>query len=171
MISVKTKEELNALQNHVDGEFIAVEDTREVYQYKDGQYNLVDANTEIDTGVTLYELNQTAVDSLPTVDDYQITSCELKVEDYVKNKNNKYYMLLCNELKYYTLFVDDSGAKDAEAPTHLEMMNCLRKLGDIKSVEPTEDNGAIEAWVQCFGDNVSHVFYFFGYDLGVINCL
>ena len=42
-------------------------------------------------------------------------------------------------------------------------------LGDIKSIEVTEDGGAIEIWYTAHDD--SYVMYFFPYDAGVVVCI
>ena len=79
-------------------------------------------------------------------------------------------MLLNNELHYYTVFmVGLFNPPKENGPVQREITTCLFKIGDIKSVELTEDKKAIEIWVTG-DDNTSHVFYLFPYDAGVIKC-
>jgi hypothetical protein len=73
-------------------------------------------------------------------------------------------MLLCNELKYYTVF---NTEKAFEEKLEEVVFECLNNVGTIVAVDPTEDGAAIEIWVKL--EEEAKVFYFFGYDKGVID--
>jgi hypothetical protein len=47
-----------------------------------------------------------------------------------------------------------------------EVVDCLNNIGDIKAIDLTEANDAIEIWVQD-GENVTCL-YLFPYDSGVV---
>lgn len=78
----------------------------------------------------------------------------------------RYYMLLCRELNYYTVFQRQFTGLEDFGDVVIE---CLENLGNIKSIEVTEDKTAIEAWI-VNSDNEAHVVYLFNYDQGVIIC-
>ena len=86
------------------------------------------------------------------------------IKTYAKDNDGKFFMLLCNELKYYTVFVKDNGRYEMSN----EVIECAAELGKLKSVS-IDENGAVELWVQPDGDE-PHVMYFFNYDKGVIVC-
>ena len=75
-------------------------------------------------------------------------------------------MLLCRDLNYYTLFVIDL---ESDVRIEQEVLECLKELGTIKSVEEFEDKNVVEIWVQP-EDSDPVVMYFFNYDKGVIPC-
>lgn len=174
MISLKTKKHLDAVQNHTEGEYAYVEDEKRIYQYceADGGWEPVGAGTEINTGMTLYEVNQNVINNLPPLDEYELDVKETLIKGFIKDKGHKYYMLLNNELHYYTVFVTGlfNAPKD-NAPIQKEITNCLFHMGDVKSIELTEDKSAVEIWITREGEEkTSHVFYLFPYDDGVIEC-
>lgn len=79
---------------------------------------------------------------------------------------NHYYLLLCNELKYYTVFI--SGCGDSKPTLSKELYSCLDNIGQIKSIEVSEDGLALEIWIT--NEDDSYCMYFFNYDMGVIKC-
>lgn len=173
MISLKNKKMLDALPNHTDKEYALVEEEKRIYQYHEesDSWEPVGAGTEINTGMTLYEVNQAVVNKLEPLDEYVLSAKEVLIKDFIKNSKNKYYMLLCNELHYYTVFVTGLLNPPKEnAPIQREITTCLFKMGTVKSIEETPDKNAIEIWVTTDEDKSSHMFYLFPYDEGVIEC-
>lgn len=115
--------------------------------------------------VTLYQLNQMMVHQLPIYTEDDMDRAEDIIHDWVYNGNKgNYYMLLCNELSYYTLFhaVDNC----------LILENFIAELWDvlhdmvIRDIS-IDDNGAVAIWID-WDDNTSHCFYLFPYDKGVV---
>lgn len=76
-------------------------------------------------------------------------------------------MLLGRELNYYTLFFKEDHPNNIETIGE-GVIDCLSHIGKIKSIEETEDKGAVEIWVQ--HEDAITVLYFFLYDQGVIKC-
>ena len=91
--------------------------------------------------------------------------------DYVVDTDNTYYMLLSNELHYYTVFSFDKAHQNPNdlPPIEDEVIACVQDLGIIKSIAPNED-GVIEIWITDIDAEKSYPLYFFKYDLGVIQC-
>ena len=89
--------------------------------------------------------------------------------DIINNFANDgtFYMLLGRELNYYTLFFKEDHPNNIETIGE-GVIDCLSHIGKIKSIEETEDKGAVEIWVQ--HEDAITVLYFFLYDQGVIKC-
>lgn len=112
--------------------------------------------------LSLYEMNKQVISQLPEIEDIAVLT---PIRKY-KNKDGKYFMLLCRDLNYYTLFVIDL---ESDVRIEQEVLECLKELGRIKSVEEFEDKKLVEIWVQP-EDSDPVVMYFFNYDRGVIPC-
>ena len=117
--------------------------------------------------MTLYEMNQAEMINVRPLSASELKQhCEDIILDYVYNKcpDNKYFMLLCNHISYYTLFVNDDRT---EQTLNSEFLNCIEWVGDILSVAYNETNGVPEIWIKTPEGNC-HCMYFFAYDNGVI---
>lgn len=112
--------------------------------------------------LSLYEMNKQVISQLPEIEDIAVLT---PIRKY-KNKDGKYFMLLCRDLNYYTLFVIDL---ESDVRIEQEVLECLKELGRIKSVEEFEDKNLVEIWVQPENSDPV-VMYFFNYDRGVIPC-
>jgi hypothetical protein len=123
----------------------------------------------LDTGLTLYEVNQQLVAQLPNMTREKIEEKKEMFNNFLKKESAEYYMMLCKELSYYTIFRVLSN--DYIGPTcFTEVVECLLEFTDgIKSITETDDGNAIEIWVK--KDDTCHVVYFFNYTHGVIECL
>ena len=73
-------------------------------------------------------------------------------------------MILCKELSFYTIFAKDNYEKNSLEEAVLDY--CI-STGPIHSVSLTENNDAIEIWIEY--ENEVYVFYLFDYERGVIN--
>jgi len=162
MVRVKDINILNSLQIHEDKEFALVEDEQKVYQYMDGEWQ--EYKSDQNLGVTLYEINQMAVQQLEALDDEQITTAKTYIRDLTYKFDSQYFMLLCRDLNYYTIFILD---KDSEPKFEDEVVECLKVLGEIKSIEIYDE--LIECWITD-AENTAHVAYLFDYSQGVIKC-
>lgn len=121
----------------------------------------------IDTGLTLYDLNKQLVEKLPMLTDIVIEKKQKEIRKFINtiHPNVKYYMLLCNELNYYTLFHRDITNK---LELQNEMVECLKDLGAIQAIDTLEDKTAIECWIK--NETGTYMLLFFPYDMGVIEC-
>lgn len=118
--------------------------------------------------MTAYELNKLAYAKLPTI---QIGSKEWHdaldtlVHYTVTLPSNKYFMLLNNELHYYTVFhIVPKTFYDLS----LSFSDCIRAVGELITIEHNEATNALECWIK--KDNEAYMFPFFPYDEGVIEC-
>lgn len=115
--------------------------------------------------MTLYEMNQLAYAKLPEI---------TKSEDLINKKNDlitfiesfddKYFMMLNHEKRYFTLFVNfrPLGVRLAE-----EMIDVGQSLGKLKGIEIDKKNNIAEFWIQG-SDNICRMYAVFPYDKGVI---
>ena len=62
-----------------------------------------DAQTEVSLG-TLYDLNKGVIQQQPDLTAEQVAEKRTLVENFIKETKNKYYMLLCNDRRDFTVF-------------------------------------------------------------------
>ena len=116
--------------------------------------------------MNLYDLNKQIISQMPALDEDGIDLALMTVAAYIKNTENKYYMLLCKDVNYYTLFNISTTITEPYACE--EVLACACDWGVLKSVE-VNDNDAVEIWVQD-EQGEAMVMYLFPYDMGVIEC-
>lgn len=120
-------------------------------------------------GMSLYDVNKNFMADQPALSQDELTASLKVIEDYVFNtyKNSTYFMLLCKELSYYTVFV-----RDSESSTNIltdEVLNCLQWIAkDILSIELNTTNNTPEIWIRTPEEEVVCM-YLFNYDNGVID--
>ena len=123
-----------------------------------------DGSTEI--GMNMYDINKQIISQLPAMSDEGIAEKLTEIKNYVDDLKNTFYMLLCRDINYYTVFMIDG---DAEEKFEDVLFECLKIFGQIKAID--EVDGAFEIWVENeFFDNGPYAFYFFPYDTGVERC-
>lgn len=121
---------------------------------------------EIQMG-TLYDVNKEAMKK-----EKRLSSKE--VADAIKEKvvkffseNKRYFMLLCNERKDYTVFKKANlSISQGEENFARDLKECLINRGKVISIDQTEDGVAFEIWL--YIDDEAFCYYFFPYDEAVI---
>lgn len=125
--------------------------------------------------MTLYDLNKQMVKSLSPMDEESKQAFINNIfNSYIANRPNKYYMLLCKELSYFTVFHQDEDNTDNFAETVHQL---LSDKGVIITAgwDNEEMQTGIEYWVSIrtpvennpdFKD--VYCFYLFKYDAGVV---
>ncbi len=128
----------------------------------------------------LYDVNKTIVEqSIEDLSEQELQNKKDLIVDFVNQSNNEYFMLLCNENKDYTVFHRNKKMNDGEFLDLCEgypgdrietvlIEECLPNRGRTKSIELTQDNGAVEIWISINGE--SFCYYFFPYDTAIIEC-
>lgn len=160
----------NEILNPIDGQKAYSPETSKLYQWSAnaGEWKIIDG--DINLGMTTYDLNKQIIAQIDVLDEEGMKKAHDTLTNLVIDTSQKYYMLLCRELNYYTLFY---VYKDLVVPPNLnhfsyDVIDCVHDIGAIKSVESISD-GAVEIWAhQVCGDPV--VMYLFPYDAGVIEC-
>lgn len=110
----------------------------------------------------LYDLNKQLVSQLP-----EFMDAKIRLEEFKKDNVN-FYMLLCRELNYYTIFQISNTAPEEDKFSDV-VIECANDIGIIKAATPTDD-GAFEIWVTDTETNESYVMYLFNYDRGIVPC-
>ena len=118
---------------------------------------------EIDSGLTLYDMNKQAYKQEKPLD---IVLLHIKVHDMINDiytRKIPYWMLLCRERNDYTVFIPLT-----EEGTYQDMLECLQTRGDILDIDKQKD-GNYEIWIRDKSSKENFVYYFFNYEFGVIN--
>ena len=116
--------------------------------------------------MTLYELNKSITKSLPDYFEEQLIAAADLIDTF--DRRGQYAMLLGRDLNYYTVFARQD--KDADETFGTAVVECLKSIGTVKSIDLTMDETAVEIWVVT-NDDEAHVLYLFNYDQGVVSCL
>lgn len=138
----------------------------EIVQNMDGEFLIWKDNTwhtikmegsGIEMGV--YDMNKQIIAQMPVLED--LTAGCAAIAKLQQNHYDTYYMLYGKELSYFTLF-------KLKEPQYLadEVIACLNNVGSIKAIDLTENEDAVEIWVQ--NENDPTVLYLFPYDNGVV---
>lgn len=121
--------------------------------------------TKISLG-TLYDMNKNLVEKYGNkLSEQEILNKKDLIKTFIQNTKNKYYMLLCNEEKDYTVF-NTNYKEDFFEMINILVDECLVNRGVIKGIDLTSDKMAIEIWLSI--DKESYCYYFFPYDDGII---
>jgi hypothetical protein len=116
--------------------------------------------------MSAYDMNKQIIGQLQIMDNDTINEKKKLIREFVDKEHNQFYMLLCRDINYYTLFAID--VKLADELIDDLVIECANDIGSIKAIDPTEDKRAIEIWVT--NQEETYVMYFFPYDSGVIVC-
>ena len=158
----------NIIVDPKEGDIAMSPETKKLYTYKDGQWEIIKGETSL--GVTMYDLNKQIISQMPVLDEGALDIARSQIIQFIERSCNEYYMILCRELNYYTLFKLTLNSNSLPYVMN-EIIECANYLGDIKSIEWEEDKGAIEIWItQRENEKDTFVMYLFPYDAGVIEC-
>lgn len=117
---------------------------------------------------TAYEINKNLVEKY----EKELTKEELEnkkeiISTFIRETDNRYYMLLCNDRKDYTVFTLLDGEKDKSDETASILVDeCLFNRGLIKGIDLTENKDAFEIWLSI--DKEAYCYYFFPYDNAIV---
>lgn len=165
MITVPNKKVLFSLPRiPQDNELAVCEDTQQAYVGKDGKWELMNSKSEVK--VNLYEINKTVMSQMKPINLKQrLEAVEIIKEFCGAATSDNYYMLLCKDLNYYTIFTvkNNNIGSTPIAPT---VIQCAEDMGQIVSIEKNNDMNSIEIWVK--SDNDAYCMIFFDYTAGVV---
>ena len=118
---------------------------------------------------TVYDLNKQLVQSTEKViSPYKLNEKKKLIKTFVRECKDNYFMLLCNDRKDYTIFncVSDKTEDKLNELANVFVDECLINRGQIKGIDLTEHKYAIEIWLSI--DDEAFCYYFFPYDLGIV---
>ena len=121
--------------------------------------------------LTLFELNKQMVGQLPPID---MTNEEASkrynkaFNEFVEKIQNKYYMFLCRELNYFTLFHKSQNNDEAFSDVIIEIINNYGTWITWDWADDEHTNLEFWAKVQIQGKEEVCCFMLFGYDNGIV---
>lgn len=119
----------------------------------------------IDSGLTVYDVNKQGMAGFSKLSEKNLEAAIFKLRKYAEKTNNRFYMLLCNDRRDFTLF----RLKEKELKNRINMIEdlkeCLQNRGDIIDINEDE-NGGMEIWLKI--DKEAFAYYFFPYDAAII---
>ena len=157
---------INSKHKFKENQMAYVSETKKAYQYKEGKWDEI----VVEGGgveLSLYDMNKQIVSQLPDLTSHQI---EVKIDllnIFAKDMGSNYYMLLCKDIGYYTLFIKNENSDEDFGSA---VISCANYLGQIKSIELSEDRAAIEIWFVSKETSEPYVMYLFNYEEGSIQC-
>ena len=162
MIKVSSMGIMNALEIHEENEVCHVLNDDKYFKYVNGTWEEIELpKGELNTN--LYTMNKGLMAQLPDIKKKDLEAGKKKINQVASN--GKYFMLLCNELKYYTVFNIVPEGEEKVEDVVLECIDCFGAT--IKSIDNTPE-GALEIWI--VKDEEAYAMYFFNYDGGVEIC-
>ena len=167
MIQVDNKNILEALKHHDEGELALVKDEEKIYRYENGAW-VEHIPVDGKLGMTVYQINQQVIPQLPNLDADQINNGINAIDQFTNP--NSYYMLLCRDINYYTIFI--TGNEESNETVGQAVIDCFSCMGaELKAIDLTDDGNAIEIWFMVPGEELPAMCaYLFQYDEGVILC-
>ena len=119
---------------------------------------------EIELFGNLYDINKNIVaQNEIKLSEGILNSKKEIIKNFINKTNNKYYMLLCNERKDYTVFHNNNLSMET---AKILVDECLINRGEIRGIDITKNKDAIEIWLMI--EDEAFVYYFFPYDMGII---
>lgn len=159
------------IENPEEGQRGYSPETKHLYIYTNGEWQLISPTSNL--SLTSYEVNQQIISQMENIEtDEEAMQTGLNTIQSLRYKDNNYYMLLCRDINYYTLFHKNNNPMLDENDLGKfanEVVDCVHDIGAIKSIDETTD-GAVEIWVQPVGEDPMAM-YLFPYDQGVIECI
>lgn len=160
-----------ALPNPKDNDLAYCEERREYYYYseKDKKWKKRKIqNKPIE--VSLYDLNKSfyASQKEPATDEEKVKYREL-INEFCKDTKNKYYMMLCKDISYFTILKDNNQKGDEDfADLGQAVIELIAESGwSLLDAYKNEDTDAIELWFK--SENDAYYMALFGYDKGVVS--
>lgn len=112
--------------------------------------------------MNLYDINKSFYADVPAIKD--IDNIRKTIRGYLQAHPAKYYLLLNNELHYYTIYTF-SAAYRFKAMA-VDIADLITDLGEIVDLVTNEDNGMLEIWIR--KDDEVNMYGLFDYTRGVI---
>lgn len=118
----------------------------------------------VNTGISFYDMNKQLVSQLNPLSPEDIATKFKLVNEFIVTENNTFYMLYGKEINYFTVFQKTKNNSENFFDIFVE---CLNNLGNIYSIEKTEDGAAIEIWIKAEPVGTT-VLYLFAYDGAIV---
>lgn len=160
---VKNLDEAIAKEPAVGDGFI-VKDEEQMYIWSGTEWEVPKQN--INLKMTNYEINQQVYAQLPEISHEKMEEGIDCINDFAKERDNVYYMMLCRDQNYYTLFHYSNGMHEFSNMANA-VIALLQEIGTIKGIEFDNVSQAIEIWITST-KGTTNAYYLFPYDAGVV---
>ncbi len=144
------------------GTCVQTTDTERYYVYTESGWNdMTNAMEEMNVHMNLYDMNKQIIAQLPDLID--TTDSIAAIDAFVAETHNMHYMLYGKEISYFTIF---QRCFDLTETVGEAVVDCLKNVGTLKSIDITPDKDAFEIWV--VADDEATCLYLFPYDSGIV---
>ena len=172
----KTSMEMRQDPNKKHADVAWCEEDKRYYKFEDGVWKNIkfltpedkvnqENNENSQPQVNLYELNKMLINQTKPFDKKVLNEKKQIIKQFWNKTSNNHYMLLCKDYNYYTLFESESILRKSFVDMIIET---ICPLGNIYSIEFTEDQDALEIWIKPEDEAMPLAFYLFPYDIGVV---
>ena len=116
--------------------------------------------------MTAYDLNKQLILSLGPIKDKELNKFRSDFAGYIREIEDKFFMLLCKEQSYYTIFNYTSRNESYYFADVL--LEVIEAVGSFYNYSIDDENGGVELWIKPEDKEEVFVYYFFPYDAGVV---
>lgn len=116
--------------------------------------------------MTAYDLNKQLILSLGPIKDEELNKFRSDFAGYIREIEDKFFMLLCKEQSYYTIF-NYTSRNDSYYFADV-LLEVIEAVGSFYNYSIDEENGGVELWIKPEDKEEVFVYYFFPYDAGVV---
>lgn len=118
---------------------------------------------QAEINMSLYDMNKQIIAQLPNLTDF--TDSITAIDAFVKETLNTHYMMYGKEISYFTIF---QRCYDLTETVGEAVVDCLKNVGVVKSIDITSAGDAFEIWVMPDGSAEVTCLYLFPYDSGIV---
>ena len=161
--SIKTIDISQIKYTPKEGEIVQNAIDKKYYIYRDNNWTLINldgSGASLGASLDLYDMNKQIISQLPVLKNF--TKAIENVRDLHDKYWNKYYMMYGKEISYFTLFKVCGNNEFGQ-----DVIDCCLNVGDIKAMDMTKAQDAIEIWIQP-EDKEPTCLYLFPYDCGIV---
>lgn len=138
------------------------------YIYSGGKWKITKLRKDFpQQGITLYDLNKAMLMNCPIAEENEMAELRHELINFFNDIVDTYAILVCNDLRYYTLLKKDDGCEEGVQKVIIECIE-LGLGAKVITWSKDEDTDIFEIWVR--KDNEMYCVIFADYSEGVIKC-